>query len=92
MELADHEERYRARLQDNQERARQMQIDNVRDRKERFRNMSWKPANKIDDPALTVAKEKELERVQIVKEHTEKVGNYAKYVKEMYWPKASVKK
>jgi hypothetical protein len=32
--------------------------------------------------------EKENEK----KQRAEKIGNYAKKVKEMYWPKASVKK
>ena len=35
----------------------------------------------------------ELERVKLEKKHViDKVGNYGKYVKEMYWPKTSEKK
>lgn len=53
--------------------------------------MSWKPqARQYPDKVL--AKQQSVERVQALKENTEKVGNYAKYVKEMYWPKASVRK
>jgi hypothetical protein len=33
-----------------------------------------------------------LESEQKTKEKKEKIENYAKYVREMYWPKVSVKK
>ena len=39
---------------------------------------------------LGAAKEKELE-AQNKKKHKEKIANYGKYVKEMYWPSVSEK-
>jgi hypothetical protein len=33
-----------------------------------------------------------VENEKMTKEKREKVDNYAKYVREMYWPKVSVKK
>jgi hypothetical protein len=33
-----------------------------------------------------------VETEKLTKEKREKIDNYAKYVREMYWPKVSVKK
>jgi len=40
---------------------------------------------------LKIRKQLELQE-KMSKEKREKVDNYSKYVKEMYWPKVSVKK
>ena len=53
--------------------------------------MSWKPQARSDEYQI-LAKQRNLERAQALKENSTKVENYAKYVKEMYWPKASVRK
>lgn len=59
--------------------------------KEHFQNMKYKPNLNLSEMRQSSADDSEATREQR-KKQAEKVNNYAKYVKEMYWPKVSPRK
>lgn len=67
--------------------------DSIREQKEHYQKLPYKPVHdqeKIDE--INEKKKLMVEYEQKTKEKREKIDNYAKYVREMYWPKVSVKK
>ena len=67
--------------------------DSIREQKEHFQKLPYKPNNdqdKIDE--INEKKKIMVETKEKTKEKRDKIDNYAKYVREMYWPKVSVKK
>jgi|JI9StandDraft_1071089.scaffolds.fasta_scaffold124667_2 hypothetical protein len=59
--------------------------------RERIQKMKYKPNMSKEFGARTIIEEQE-ERQEQRKKMAAKVDNYAKYVKEMYWPEVSKKK
>ena len=57
--------------------------------------MRYKPKNALEDEKLKKMIERKIaleEEEKFSKEKMDKRGNYAKYVREMYWPNVSLKK
>ena len=79
----------------NNEKVKQNREGEIKFLKDHKAKMQFKPTNDpelIDQIGILERKKQMEENKNNEKQKKEKIDNYGKYVREMYWPKVSVKK
>lgn len=93
-EILEHAEKYKkiqqeaeVTIAENREATRKAQLEVAE-------SLPYQPNRRLPDTEYSRLKvlQKEQEQKEGIKSQAEKKENYAKYVKEMYWPKVSMKK
>ena len=65
----------------------------IKELKDHYEKLPYKPNFSKEKLIEMNQKRKDYENnAKASKDHKEKIDNYAKYVREMYWPKVSLKK
>ena len=93
--IVDHEAQYQSKKQLDQITLRRQREQSIKDHKDHINNLPYTP-NLRNNPNDELSRFRQVQeqniRADAMKRKQEKMGNYSKYVKEMYWPKVSVDK
>ena len=92
--MQEHQQRYQSIKKEKTLKIRANREASIKEQKDHYSALPYKPNLNNEElmDEINQKKKEQLLQEQHVKQKKDKVGNYAKYVREMYWPKVSVKK